>query len=125
MITYEQVQLSMPHPPPKELVNLYNELGDKLIDHPSFVRSRHELYIKDSFCICATSIQSKYVAFVLGKYAYSDFPEEIVQLFFNIHSQYRVQFGNIDGSRVDGCICVIHSEGKTYNLQQVYEHIYS
>ncbi len=128
MITYEQVTSSMINPPPKAIIDTYNELGQIILAHPLCIkeqRSYREKFALGKFCICATSIQPDYIAFVLGKHIDSKFPDEIINLFFNVDSDFRVQFGKITGRNVDGCICLIHQKEQNFNLQEVYEYIYT
>ena len=128
IITYEQVKLAMLHPPPEELVNLFNEISLAINEHALCISEEqpfNKLCKPNSFCISATSIQSDYIAFVLGKHISSRFPDEIIQQFFDIDVHYKVQFGLIKGRQIDGCICLIHSGKKEYDLKQVYMHIYS
>lgn len=127
MITYEQVKKTMINPPAKDMVHLYNDLGKSISLHEKCINEDNpfkKLSEKGTFCISATSIQSQYIAFVLGKYVYSCFPEEIIHMFFNIDNEYHVQFGQIKGKNIDGCICLIHKENKKYDLQKIYDHIY-
>ena len=127
MITYEQVKKAMVNPPSEDLVHLYNDLGKEISHHPKCINEDNpfkKLSEGGSFCISATSIQSKYIAFVLGKHVQSEFPQEIIQLFFNVDNSYRVQFGQISGKNIDGCICLVHQEQKKYDLQKIYDHIY-
>lgn len=128
MITYNQVKNAMSSPPTRDLVDLFNSLSIEISRHRScindenpFDRLMQEL---NSFCISATSIQSNYIAFVLGKNIKSTFPPDVIQMFYNIESCYKLQFGQIGGKQIDGCICLIHREAKNFNLQQVYEYIY-
>ncbi len=127
MITYEQVKKAMTNPPTEDLVHMYNDLGDYISEHSLCVNDENpfsKLNDNGNFCISATSIQSKYIAFVLGKHMDSHFPEEIIQTFFNIESTYKVQFGQIKGKEIDGCICLVHQESVNFDLQKVYDHIY-
>ncbi|HHS95606.1 MAG TPA: hypothetical protein ENJ45_03375, partial [Phaeodactylibacter sp.] len=71
MITYEMVKRAMVNPPREALVDLYNELGSYIMSHKDCINDKNpfdKLVRKNSFCISATSIQSKYIAFVLGKH---------------------------------------------------------
>ena len=127
MITYEQVKKAMNNPPTEDMVHLYNDLGDYISEHPLCVNDDNpfsKLNTSGNFCISATSIQSKYIAFVLGKHMDSQFPEDVIRTFFNIDSVYKVQFGQIKGKEIDGCICLIHQEHSNFDLQKVYDHIY-
>ncbi|MFT5165563.1 MAG: hypothetical protein ACI8P3_000790 [Saprospiraceae bacterium] len=128
MITYEQVESSMLNPPPRAIIDTYIELGQAILNHPLCIKeqcSYKEKFELGNFCICATSIQPGYIAFILGKHITSKFPDEVINLFFNIDNEFRVQFGKINGRNVDGCICLIHQAEKNFDLQEVYEHIYS
>mgnify|MGYP000014265855 CR=1 FL=1 len=128
MITYEMVKRAMVNPPTEELVDLYNELGDYIGEHPLCINDDNpfkKLGKVGSFCISATSIQSRYIAFVLGKHVKSIFPEEVISQFFNIENSYKVQFGHITGKQIDGCICLIHKENNNYDLQMIYDKIYA
>lgn len=128
MITYEQVQLAMTNPPTKELIDVFNDLSNQISDHPDCVNDDHpfdKLYEQGRFCLSATSIQPDYIAFVLGKHVENTFPENVIANFFNIDPIYKLQFGKIKGKEIDGCICVIHSSEKVYDLKEVYENIYS
>ncbi len=127
MITYEQVKKAMNNPPSEHMVHLYNDLGDYINEHPLCVNDENPFNKLDpsgNFCISATSIQSKYIAFVLGKHMDSKFPEDVISTFFNIDNSYKVQFGQIKGKEIDGCICLIHQSSTSFNLQKVYDHIY-
>ena len=127
MITYEQVKKAMVNPPPEDLVHLYNDLGREISQHPKCINEDNpfrKLTENGSFCISATSIQSKYIAFVLGKHVDCSFPQEVIQMFFNIENCYNVQFGQISGKNIDGCICLVHQEDEKYDLQKIYDHIY-
>ena len=87
MISYEKVQRVLKNPPTVDMVELYNEMDRCISTHPMCVNEEEPLqYLKEpgKFCISATSIQSKYIAFVLGKNVKSSFPEDVIQLFFNI-----------------------------------------
>ena len=127
MITYEQVRKAMTNPPTEDLVHLYNDLGEAINAHPLCVTDENpfkQLDKSGNFCISATSIQSNYIAFVLGKHTASVFPEDIISLFFNVNNRYKVQFGEIKGKKINGCICMIHQEVNNYDLQEVYDNIY-
>lgn len=128
MITYEQVESSMLNPPSRRIIDTYNELGQAILNHPLCIKEQNsykEKFALGKFCICATSIQPDYIAFVLGKHIKSRFPDEIINLFFDVDNEYRVQFGKIKGKNVDGCICLIHQKLQNFDLEQVYEHIYA
>jgi len=127
MITYEQVKMALTNPPTESLIDLYNEIETQIHGHEDCVKGKYpfnKLQTKNAFCISATSIQSQYVAFVLGKHVNSSFPPEVMQLFFNVHTDFRLQIGKIKGDNIDGCICLLHQEEKVYNLQEIYESIY-
>ena len=128
MISYKQVESSMINPPPREIIDIYNYLGENILDHPLCIKeqtSYKEKFALGKFCICATSIQPKYIAFVLGKHVDTVFPPEIIQLFFDVDNKYTVQFECIAGKNVDGCICLIHSCHCKFNLKEVYDNIFS
>jgi len=72
----------------------------------------------------ATSIQQEYIAFVLGKHVSNVFPAEIMEQFFNLDSEYRMQYEAIKGDDIDGCIFVIHQEDAEFDLKKIYEGIY-
>lgn len=134
MISYQKVTKVLQNPPPEDLVNLYNELDRHITNHDLCVNEEEPLkylYENDlngnpigNFCVSATSIQSKYVAFVLGKHVDAAFPEDIIQRFFNVENCYKMQFGKIKGKKIDGCICLVHQEDKNFDLQRVYDSIY-
>ncbi|HKK89362.1 MAG TPA: hypothetical protein VJ917_10965 [Saprospiraceae bacterium] len=128
MITYDQVKEAVHPTPPLDLIQLFNELEDKICGHPDCLNDLDPFAkLKDdgSFCLSATSIQSNYVAFVLGKYHKTSFPEEIIQMLFNVPTDYSLQFKEIDGRRINGCICVIHLLDEKLDLHRIYDHIYS
>ncbi len=127
MISYEQVISVLSPPPTEDIIDLYNRLDLLISKHPKCVNDKNpfsKLQEGDTFCISATSIQSRYIAFVLGKSTSTVFPHEVINLFFDIDSDYRVQFGKISGEQIDGCICLIHQEDSNYSLQTVYDEIY-
>jgi hypothetical protein len=126
MITYEMVKRAMVYPPTEDLVDLYNELGAYITSHKSCVQDEKpfEKLNENNFCISATSIQSKYITFILGKKAQINLPEEIVATFFNISSEYKLQFGQITGKDINGCMFLIHQEEKDFNIQLIYNKIY-
>ncbi len=125
MISYQHIKSMMQVPPPEALVDLYNAIGSQLVKHHQYVSQRSELVLPQHFHICGASIQSHYIAYVLGKLACSNFPPEVIHIFFDIDANYKVQFGEIGGERIDACICVIHQENTPFDLQAVYKHIYS
>jgi predicted PolB exonuclease-like 3'-5' exonuclease len=128
MISYKQVESSMINPPSREIIDIYNYLGESILDHPQCIKeqcSYKEKFAKGKFCICATSIQPSYIAFILGKHIDTVFPEEVIQMFFNVDNHYTVQFESIEGKNVNGCICVIHSCEQKFNLKTVYDNIFS
>ncbi len=127
MISYDQVMKVMDNPPSEALIEMYNSMSEIITNHPDCINDKNpfrKLSRPGTFCISATSIQSKYIAFVLGKNIDNEFPSEVINHFFNIDNSFRVQYGNIKGGQVDGCICIIHQEDKTYDLQEVYNYIY-
>ena len=128
MITYAQVKKAMINPPPEPLVTIFNDLGICISQHPKCINDKNpfeKLAKKDTFCISATSIQSKYIAVVLGKHSKSTFPPEVMELFFNVDSKFEMQYGKIKGKEIDGCIYLIHQENENYDLQEVYQKIYA
>jgi len=134
MISYQKVTRVLQNPPPEDLVDLYNELDYKISQHDLCVDEEEPLkYLYETrlngaligkFCVSATSIQSKYIAFVLGKHVDAEFPGDIIQMFFNVENCYNMQFGKIKGKKIDGCICLLHQEDKNFDLQRVYDSIY-
>lgn len=127
MVSYERIQEAVYPTPPKHLIQLFNDLESKISAHPLCVNDMDpfsKLSKKGSFCLSATSIQSDYIAFVLGKYHKSHFPEDILQMIFNIPTTYQLQFQEISGKRINGCICVIHQRSNDMDLQKVYDYIY-
>ncbi len=128
MITYAQVKEAMFNPPPKPFVDIFNELGTAISKHRSCINDKNpfeKLNKTGSFCISATSIQSQYIAFVLGKHCNSNFPEDIMQLFFNIHADFQIQYAKIRGKDIDGCIYLIHQDDDGFDLEEVYASIYA
>ena len=127
MISYDQVMQVMDNPPSEAMISLYNSISKKIMDHPDCINDKNpfrKLSKPGTFCISATSIQSNYIAFVLGKNVQNEFPSEIINYFFSIESTFRVQYGKINGNQIDGCICIVHQENHEYNLQEVYNYIY-
>ncbi len=134
MISYKRVSRVLQNPPSEDLVDLYNELDLRIsahelcVDEDEPLKYLHETdihgKIKGKFCVSATSIQSKYVAFVLGKHVDSVFPNDIIQMFFNVENDFKMQFGKIKGKRIDGCICLVHQEENNFDLQRIYDSIY-
>ena len=134
MINYKKVSRVLQNPPPEDLVDLYNELDSQISSHDLCVNEDDPLKhlyetdisgkIKGKFCVSATSIQSKYVAFVLGKHVESTFPEDVIRMFFNVENNYKMQFGKIKGKKIDGCICLVHQEDSNFDLQRIYDSIY-
>lgn len=134
MISYKKVTRVLQNPPTKDLVDLYNEIDLGISRHNLCVNEDEPLKylneadifgkVKGKFCVSATSIQSKYVAFVLGKHVDATFPSDIIQMFFNIGNDYKMQFGKIKGKKIDGCICLVHQEAKNFDLQKIYDSIY-
>lgn len=127
MISYDQVMQVMDNPPAEALIEIYNSISETIMNHPNCINDKNpfrKLSRTGTFCISATSIQSKYIAFVLGKNVENEIPQEIINHFFNIDNAYRVQYGKIHGNQIDGCICLIHQESKEYDLKEVYNYIY-
>ena len=128
MVTYNQVKCAINPPPPEKMVDLFNDLNEYITTHPECINDDNpfeRLIEQKHFCISATSIQSQYIAFVLGKHCRADFPEDIIHFFFDISSDFKLQFGSIPGNQIDGCICLIHQEDYDFDLQQVYYDIYN
>jgi len=128
MITYAQVKKAMINPPPEPLVSIFNDLGVWISQHPYCINDKNpfeKLAQKGSFCISATSIQSNYIAFVLGKHNVSEFPVEVMNLFYDIDPKFAMQYGKIKGKEIDGCIYLIHQGDTKYDLQEVYQKIYA
>ncbi|MEL6924712.1 MAG: hypothetical protein AAFO94_11760 [Bacteroidota bacterium] len=128
MIKYSQVKCAINPPPSEALIDLFNDINSYITGHPDCVNDDNpfeRLIENKHFCISATSIQSQYIAFVLGKHCQADFPEEVIRTFFDIGSEYKLQFGNIPGNQIDGCICLIHQEDGDFNLKEVYYDIYN
>lgn len=127
-ISYEQVCSAISPPPTRGLVDLFNALKKRIKSHPKYVSDENpfeQLQSDGNFCISATSIQSKYIAFVLGKHSSCEFPPHVIQSFFEIDNAYKLQYGNIPGRHIDGCICLIHQEEEAFDLGVVYEEIYA
>ena len=127
MISYDKVKSSVRPAPRQELVELYNELDRHLSNHPNCINEVNpfsRLYKENHFCISATSIQSNYIAFVLGKHHNSIFPTDIMIQLFNVESNYTMQFAEIPGKHIDGAIFVYHRENEELDLQKIYDHIY-
>ncbi len=118
---------AMENPPAEALIEMYNSIGETITNHPDCINDKNpfrRLSRPGTFCISATSIQSKYIAFVLGKNVANEFPTDVINHFFNIDNAFRVQYGKIHGNQIDGCICMIHQETIEYDLQEVYNYIY-
>jgi hypothetical protein len=127
MISYDQVMKVMDNPPTEALIEMYNSISEIIMNHTDCINEKNpfrKLSRPGTFCISATSIQSKYIAFVLGKNVDNEFPTEVINYFFNIDNNFQVQYGKIQGNQIDGCICLIHQEAKEYDLQEVYNFIY-
>ncbi|MEO1514151.1 MAG: hypothetical protein AAFV95_04035 [Bacteroidota bacterium] len=128
MITYEQVKMAMTNPPAEELIDLFNDISQKIAKHPDNIDDENpfdKLYEQGKFCISATSIQSNYIAFVLGKHVNTVIPANVMQLFYNLDYYFKMQFTKITGREIDGYMYLIHTDNQTYNLKEVYENIYS
>ena len=128
MIPYAQVQEAMFNPPPKPFVDIFNELGSIISRHPECINDKNpfeKLHRPGSFCISATSIQTQYIAFVLGKHRDSHFPQDIMHLFFDIDPEFQMQYAKIRGQDIDGCIYLIHQEAEGFDLEEVYTSIYA
>ncbi len=127
MISYDQVIQVMENPPTEALIGVYNTISEFIMNHPNCVNDKNpfrKLSSPGTFCISATSIQSKYIAFVLGKNVGNEIPSDIINHFFNIDNTFQVQYGKIHGNQIDGCICLIHQEGNEFDLKEVYNFIY-
>jgi len=127
MISYDQVMKVMANPPTEALIEMYNSISEIITNHPDCINEKNpfrKLTRSGTFCISATSIQSDYIAFVLGKNVENEFPAEVLNHFFNIDNAFRVQYGKIHGNQIDGCICLIHQQSEEYDLQEVYNYIY-
>ena len=127
MISYDQVMKVMANPPTEALIEMYNSISEIIMGHPDCVNDKNpfrKLARSGTFCISATSIQSNYIAFVLGKNVENEFPAEVLNHFFSIDNAFQVQYGKIHGNQIDGCICLIHQEKNEYDLQEVYNYIY-
>lgn len=126
-LTYQQIKTVVSPPPSEKLVDIFNALEFKIADHSNCVTEdfpfKH-LQGAGNFCITASSIQSKYVAIVLGKHVDSEFPPEVIQMFFNVDPQIKLQFAKIRGLEYDGCIACLHEEKGFYDLQRLYDMIY-
>ena len=117
----------MDNPPTEALIEMYNAISGIIMNHPDCVNEKNpfrKLTKPGRFCISATSIQSKYIAFVLGKNVENEFPSEVINHFFSIDNTFQVQYGKIHGNQIDGCICLVHQENDEYDLQEVYNYIY-
>ena len=128
MITYTQVKKAMLNPPTEDLVHLFNILDHDISHHSLCINDDNpydRLIEKNSFCISATSIQSKYIAFVLSKQVGSEFPPEVMKDLFDTDPAYTLQYSTIKGNKIDGCICLIHKEDKNFDIREVYQNIYS
>lgn len=127
MMAYERISASVNPAPSRELIDLFNHLEIEISSHPKCINDLDpftKLNNDGSFCLSATSIQSHYIAFVLGKYHESSFPPEVLQLIFNIPPKYKLQFKEIQGHRINGCICAIQLGTEKLDLVEVYNHIY-
>ncbi|MEM9917360.1 MAG: hypothetical protein AAF990_04650 [Bacteroidota bacterium] len=128
MITYDQVKMAMTNPPAEELIDLFNEISQKISVHPDNINDDNpfdKLYQAGKFCISATSIQSDYIAFVLGKHVETVIPPDIMSIFFDLDNYFKLQFTKISGKEIDGFMYLIHTNERQYNLKAVYENIYS
>lgn len=126
-LTYQQIQAVIDPPPSERLVRVFNQLEESICQHPGCVTEEfpfHHLKSKGNFCITASSIQSKYIAIVLGKHVETDFPAEVIQMFFNVDAVIKLQFAKIRGIEYDGCITCLHEENGFFDLQKIYDLIY-
>ena len=128
IISYQRVKDAMLIPPPEDLVDLFNELVEKIQNHPDCVQDSNPfgmLFPEKGFCLCATSIQKEYVAIVLGKHGEGQFPAEVMNLFFELDQSYSVQYKKIQGEDIDGCIFILHYEDEDFDAEEIYRNIYS
>lgn len=126
-LTYEQIKTVIDPPPSPKLIGIFNELENRIAEHPACVTEEYPFeYLANvgSFCITASSIQSKYIAIVLGKHVETNFPAEVMQHIFNIDPSIKLQFAKIKGLEYDGCISCLHEENGFFDLQKIYDMIY-
>jgi len=126
-LTYEQIKSTIETPPSEELIDIFIDLETRVQQYEQCVTEAFpfkHLETIGNFCITASSIQSKYVAMVLGKHVESEFPTEVIQMFFNVPPQIKLQFAKIKGKEYDGCIVCLHQEKGFFDLQKVYDMIY-
>ena len=127
IISYQRVKDAMIIPPPEDLVDLFNDLVEQIQIHAECIQDSNpfdKLLPDCGFCLCATSIQKEYVALVLGKHQEGQFPVEIMGMFFELDSEYTVQYEKIKGEDIDGCIFVIHYEDEGFDASDIYREIY-
>ena len=106
---------------------LFHDLETNITKHSGCVIEEFPfkyLDVPGNFCITASSIQSKYVAIVLGKHVSTEFPTEVIQMFFNVPPKIKLQFAKIKGIEYDGCITCLHEESGFFDLQKIYDLIY-
>ena len=126
-LTYNQIKSVIDPPPSKDLVDIFHKLEDQIATFEGCVTEEHPFKYLDTvgnFCVTASSIQSKYVAMVLGKHVKTEFPAEVIQMFFNVDPQIKLQFARIKGIEYDGCILCLHQEQGFFDLQKIYDVIY-
>ncbi len=126
-LTYNQIKSVLDPPPSENLVNIFQNLEESVSNFSECVTEEfpfQHLETPGNFCITASSIQSKYVAMTLGKHVDTDFPAEVIQMFFNVDPNYKLQFANITGIEYDGCIVCLHQEPGFFDLQKIYDVIY-
>ena len=126
-LTYNQIKSVIDPPPSKDLVEIFHDLENTIASYNECVTEEHPFQYLDqigNFCVTASSIQSKYVAMVLGKHVKTEFPAEVIQLFFNVDPQIKLQFARIKGVEYDGCIVCLHQEQGFFDLQKIYDVIY-
>lgn len=126
-LTYNQIKATISPPPSKNLVDIFNDLELFIENHNNCVKEEFPFaHLKQpgNFCITASSIQSKYVAIVLGKHVDTQFPADIIQQFFNVDTHIKLQFAKIKGIQYDGCIACLHEEKGFFDLQKIYDLIY-
>ncbi|MBT8219705.1 MAG: hypothetical protein KJP00_07770 [Bacteroidia bacterium] len=126
-LTYEQIKTVIDPPPSPKLLSIFNDLEKKIAQHPSCVTEEYpfeHLANIGNFCITASSIQSKYIALILGKHVETSFPTDVMQQIFNIDPSVKLQFAKIKGLEYDGCISCVHEENGFFDLQKIYDMIY-
>ena len=126
-LTYNQIKSVIDPPPSEHLVDIFHNLENTICSYDGCVTEEFPfkyLEHQGNFCITASSIQSKYVAIILGKHVNTTFPPEVIQLFFNVNPRIKLQFAKIKGIEYDGCIICLHEEPGFFDLQKIYDLIY-